>query len=140
PDIHADEPRDVPHVGFAKTRLDERALYAGALRGFEARTMVAEVVEIRAVRDLGELPLFLFGARDVVKLALAVKAAIRPVRDVARPVHLVGFDETVVCPEAGSNPRRVVTLGGGEARAHCRHAHGVAPENFRRHGEDERTV
>src|SRR4051794_2925103 len=65
------------HVALREPELDERAAHAGALRGLEARPIIAEIADVRAVHGEGELPLLLLHLAQSIELRFTVEAAIR---------------------------------------------------------------
>src|SRR5690606_7455467 len=90
--------RDGAHVGLRHACFDERAASAGEAGRFEPRAIVAEIVEVRAVEHVIELPLLALALGDFVELRLAVKAAIGAVGGVAFPLDLPGLHPLVPRP------------------------------------------
>ena len=76
------------HGPFVEPELDERAADAGEASGFEPRTVVAEIIGVRSVEDMGEPQLVALVPGDVIQLALAVEATIGTVGDVLGTLDL----------------------------------------------------
>jgi hypothetical protein len=140
PDRKPEELRAAAHVLFAEPGLDERAARARLLRRLEAGAIVAEVVEVRPVDDLGEAPLDLLRGADPVELALAVEAAIGVVLRVVLVLDLVRLDELVARADPLRDRDRLLALERREARAHGRHADALVAEHAVRDVEHERAV
>ena len=83
-------------------------------------------------------PLLLLG--DVVKLALAVEAAVGRVGDVAGALDLVRLDELVPRADLRRDGDRGLLLEGRQARRHGRHPDRPVPEDLVRDRQDERAV
>ena len=82
-------------VGLAETGVEQRALRACAPSGFEPRSVIAEIVLVRPVRNGSEPELGAEPLGDLVELALIVEAAIGAVLGVALAVEFVRLDELV---------------------------------------------
>ncbi len=128
------------HVFLAEPELDEDAAHAGVLRRFEARTVVAEVVDVGAVEHVVEPPFALLRDGDVVKLALAVKAAVAGVGHVAGSLDLVGLDELVARADLLGDRDGRLFLDRRQAGRHRRHSDGAPAEDLVCDSQDERAV
>src|SRR5690606_29255660 len=83
PDGQPPAPGDLPDVGLAKAAFDERASDRTLPRRFHAGPIVAQIVDVRAVRDHGDAQRLLKAFQVRVQLRLAVVAAVARVGDVA---------------------------------------------------------
>src|ERR1019366_674187 len=95
PDGEAQVVRRFAHVFFVELALDEHAAHLGVRGGLEPGPVIAEIVEVRSVDHVGDVPLALLQSGDVVKLALAVEASVGRVGHVPGSLDLVRLDELV---------------------------------------------
>src|ERR1700733_16154656 len=89
---------------------------------------------------MGEAPLAPLGFGDLVKLALAVKAAVGRVGDVSGALDLVRFDELLARADLPGDRLRCFFFEGREAWGHRRHADHARPEYAVGDGEHESAV
>src|SRR5690606_30063346 len=82
PDLHADQAGGLTHVRLGHARVHQRAPGTCLPGGVEPRAVVPEIVEVRAVEDVVEVPFASLDLGDFVELRLAVEAAIGPIRGV----------------------------------------------------------
>jgi hypothetical protein len=127
PDGEAEDVGGAAHVVLAEPALDENAPDARVPGGVEARTVVAQVVGVRAVEDVGEAPLARLDLGDLVELRFAVKAAVGRVGDVAGALDLVRLDELVARSDLLGHRHRRLFFERCEARRDGGHADGAAP-------------
>jgi hypothetical protein len=129
-----------PDVVFSKLRLDERTAHTGALGRFDARAVVAEVVHIRAVDDVGEPPERTLFRGQSIELGLAMKTSVGLVGDVALVIDLVRFDELVPGTDLLSDLDGELSFRRGEAGAHGGHRDCPVAEDAMSNGKNEGAV
>src|SRR4051812_25322043 len=108
--------------------------------GLQAGAIVRELVRVRAAQHVRNTTSTRLGERDVVELRLAVIAAVRGVRDVARVLDLVALDLDVRCTNLRRERLRVGALTGSERSADSGDPEHVRSERVVRRLQEERRV
>ncbi len=140
PDSETQEVREPANIGLAKAALYEHASHVRIRCRIEPGTIVAKIVDVGSVNHVIQAALCLLLVGDVVKLGLAVKAAVSPVGNVTGPRDFPRFYEFVAGANLLGDRNRSLFFERSKARRNGRHTHGAASKDLVGHEENKSAV